>query len=161
MKKSENKSTGILFADRQVIGWREYIGLPDFGIDSIKAKIDTGARTSALHAVDLDTFEEDGRRWISFHIPRPGVPRTRRDSAQLVDKRDIKNTSGVVESRYVIQTRLVLGKRFWRIEISLADREEMAFDIILGRTAIRRHKLLVAPGKSFLYGPPVFKRRSK
>lgn len=159
MIQKDKNHPGISPADWSIIGWQEHVGLPDFGIPSIKAKVDTGARTSALHAVDLEPSESDGERWISFHIPRHGSPRKHRDKARLIDKRDIKNTSGVKESRYIIETRLVLGRRFWRIEVSLADREEMAFDIILGRTAIRRHRLLVAPGKSFLFGSPAFKDR--
>nr|WP_247869289.1 RimK/LysX family protein [Ahrensia sp. R2A130] len=154
----DDTNTHSAYSDWSIIGWQEHIALPDFDIDTIKAKIDTGARTSALHAVDLKQEDVDGVPHISFHIPRSGVPRTHRDRAPLVDKRDIKNTSGVVESRYVIETLLLIGKRKWRIEVSLADREEMVFDIILGRTAIRRHKLMVAPGKSFLIGQPVARR---
>lgn len=140
--------------ERQVIGWREMVGLPDLGITTLRAKIDTGARTSALHAVDLVEFEQDGARWIEFRIPQPGKLRSERCAAPLVDERQIKNTSGVPEDRYVIETLLVFGQRRWRIEVSLADREQMEFDLILGRTAIRRRKLLVDPGRSFLVGPP-------
>lgn len=140
--------------ERQVIGWRELVGLPDLGIPALRVKIDTGARTSALHAVDLIEFERDGARWIEFHVPQPGKPRSERCSARLVDKRPIKNTSGVPEHRYVIETTLVFGPRHWRMEVSLADREKMEFDLILGRTAIRRRKLLVDPGRSFLAGSP-------
>ncbi len=140
--------------ERQVIGWREMVGLPDLGIANLRAKIDTGARTSALHAVDLEVFEKDGAHWIEFHVPQPGKPRSKRCSARLVDERQIKNTSGVPEYRYVIETLLVFGKRHWHMEVSLADREKMEFDLILGRTAVRRRKLLVDPGRSFLMGPP-------
>lgn len=136
------------------IGWREWIGLPELQIASIKAKIDTGARTSALHALDLRPFEKNGLKWIEFRVPRPGVPRTERCHAMIVDQRRIKNTSGVPELRYVVTTTLILGNRHWHIELSLADRERMEFDIILGRTAIRRHGLLIDPGRSFVAGPP-------
>ncbi|KUO58461.1 MAG: ATP-dependent zinc protease [Alphaproteobacteria bacterium BRH_c36] len=141
--------------DTTRIGWREWIGLPALQITSIKAKIDTGARTSALHAVNLRPFEIKGVRWIEFHVPRAGVPRTDLCRAIIVDERKIKNTSGVPKLRYVISTTLILGRRHWHIELSLADREKMEFDIILGRTAIRRHGLLVDPGRSFLAGPPI------
>lgn len=140
--------------DTKTIGWREWIGLPDLGIGKIKAKIDTGARTSALHAVKLRPFEIDGVQWIEFHVPRPGVRRTERCQAMVIDERQIKNTSGIPERRYVVATTLVLGQRHWQIELSLADREKMEFDVILGRTAIRRHGLLVDAGRSFLAGPP-------
>ena len=78
-----------------------------------------------------------------------------RHEARLVDQRPIKNTSGIPETRLVIETTLVLGARRWRIEASLANRENMEFELILGRTAIRRRRLLVDPGRSFLAGPPV------
>ena len=141
--------------EKEVIGWREHIALPDFGSTELDAKIDTGARTSALHAVDLQVEKRDGEEWVSFHVPYLGEARTIRHSARIIDKRRIKNTSGIAQVRYVINTTLVLGTRQWQIEVSLADREKMKFDIILGRTAIRNRGLLVEPGKSYLAGPPV------
>lgn len=141
--------------DKLEIGWREHVGLPDLGIASLHAKIDTGARTSALHAIDLVEFPQDGERWVGFHVPLPGVPRGRRYAARIIDEREIKNSSGVSEHRYVVETTLVLGRRRWRIEVSLADREKMGFDLILGRTAVRRRRMLINPGSSFLAGPPV------
>lgn len=137
------------------IGWREIVGLPDLGIAALRAKIDTGARTSALHAVDLEVVERNGEPWVEFHVPRRSVPRSKRCALPIVDRRKIRNTSGVAETRVVVETTLVLGQRHWRIELSLADREKMTFDLILGRTAIRRHRLLVNPGKSYLAGRPV------
>lgn len=136
------------------IGWRELIGLPDLGISQLRAKIDTGARTSALHAVDVSVFEDDGIRFVRFHVPLPGQPRNTRHTARIIDDRQIKNTSGVPQHRYVIETTLVLGNRHWRIEVSLADREKMEFDLILGRTAIRKRGLVVNPGSSYLLGVP-------
>lgn len=136
------------------IGWREFVSLPELGITKLRAKIDTGARTSALHAVDLKLHEQSGITWVDFHVPLPGVKKSVRCSARLVEERKITNTSGVPEDRYVVQTTLVLGKRHWPIEVSLADREKMVFDLILGRTAIRRHGLVVNPGRSYLVGLP-------
>lgn len=141
---------------KTIIGWREIVGLPDLGIERLKAKIDTGARTSALHAVDLVPFERDGTRWIEFNVPLPGEPRTKRYAAPIADERHIKNTSGEPEHRYVIHLTLVLGGRHWHIDVSLADREKMKFDMILGRTAVRRHNITVDPGRSFLAGPPTW-----
>ena len=137
------------------IGWRETVGLSDLGIAALRAKIDTGARTSALHAVDLEVYERNGVRWVEFHVPLPGEPRWKRCATRIIDEREIKNTSGVPESRLIVETTLVLGQRHWRIELSLADREKMEFDLILGRTAIRGRRLLVNPGRSFLAGPPL------
>ena len=136
------------------LGWREMVALPDLEIASLRAKIDTGARTSALHAVDLEVFEHDGLPWIGFHVPLAGKPRWKRSAAKIIDDRNIKNTSGVAESRFVVETTLVLGKRHWRIEVSLADREKMEFDLILGRTAVRGRRFLINPGRSFLAGAP-------
>jgi hypothetical protein len=137
------------------IGWKEIVALPKLGIPAVKAKIDTGARTSALHAVDLKPYERDGVSWIAFRMPLPDEPGGIICRAPVLDERPIKNTSGIPEDRYVISTTLVLGHRNWRIELSLADRENMGFDLILGRTAIRRRGLLVNPGRSFLVGAPM------
>lgn len=137
-----------------LIGWREYVALPDLHIPQIKAKIDTGARTTALHAVVEGIRQIEGEKWLDFRVFH-GKKAGEISSRPLLDQRDIKNTSGVAETRYVIETLLKIGSRSWPIEISLADREKMAFDIILGRTAIRGRRLLVNPGKSFLAGTPV------
>ncbi len=142
------------FATMTEIGWREITSLPDLGILDLHAKIDTGARTSALHAVDIEVLDHEDGPKIGFHVPLPGAARSKRCVARLVDHREIKNTSGVPEHRYVIETTLVLGHRHWHIEVSLADRENMEFDLLLGRTAIRGRRFLVNPGRSFLAGPP-------
>jgi len=136
-----------------VIGWRETVALPDLGIDAAVAKIDTGARTSALHATRIRHFERDGAQWVRFHVPHAGLAEAIDCEAPLVDSREIKNTSGVPEERLVIATRLTLGGRSWNIDVSLADRAAMSMPLILGRTAIRRHRILVNPGRSFLAAP--------
>jgi len=133
-----------------IIGWREHISLPELGIHALAVKIDTGARTSALHAEDQQFFERDGVEWVSFCVPLAGDLKTKRVEAPVIDDREIKNTSGKPERRIVIATTIRMETRSWRIETSLADRESMKFDMILGRTAIRRRGLLVDPGKSFL-----------
>ncbi|SDU06827.1 RimK/LysX family protein [Stappia sp. ES.058] len=137
-----------------IIGWREWVALPDIGIPEIKAKIDTGARTSALHAVNQDVFEREGRPWVRFKVPASNKHRDIPVEAPLIDERDIKNTSGIPERRYIIRTTLLLGEHHWKVDVSLANREHMEFDIILGRTAIRSRSVLVHPGKSFVAGPP-------
>ena len=138
-----------------LIGWRERIALPELGISMVQAKIDTGARTSALHATRVRRFEKDGAEWVRFHIPHASGLKARDVEAPLVDQRQIKNTSGLGEDRLVIETLLILGDRRWHIEVSLADRTTMAMPIILGRTAIRKRGILVDAGKSFLAGKPV------
>lgn len=136
------------------VGWREWISLPDLGIETLKAKVDTGARTSALHAIQQEPFEKGGQHWVAFKVPLVEPNKEISCQARLVDERDIKNTSGKPETRYVVSTKLVFGPKAWTIEVSLADRANMEFDIILGRTALREHGLLVDAGKSFLMGPP-------
>jgi hypothetical protein len=138
----------------EIIGWREHVALPDLKIASIAAKIDTGARTSALHADDQKLLWVDGQPWVEFTVPVGRGRSSERVRAPLVDERQIKNTSGVPEQRLVVHTKLLLGRHRWDIELSLADRANMGFDIILGRTAIRRRGILVNPGRSFLLNSP-------
>lgn len=138
-----------------MIGWRERVGFPDLGIPLLRAKIDSGARTSALHAVNIEEFLNDGEIWVRFGAPLTDHGPIIQCSAKLVDTRAIKNTSGKPQDRYVIKTTLILARRRWKIEVSLANRRNMGFTLILGRTAIRRHRLLIDPGKSFLAGHPV------
>ena len=127
MKQSSSPPKAI---NAREIGWREHVALPELGIHSMRAKIDTGARTSALSTSDLEQFERDGRTWVRFSLPA-GRKSKGRYEAPLADIRDIKNTGGVAETRPIIETTIVLGKRAWVIEISLADRENMQFDMIV------------------------------
>jgi len=152
MKQSSPRPKKL--GDRE-IGWREHIALPQLGISSMRAKIDTGARTSALNTDNMQSFERDGHRWVSFTLPAAGRRSKVRYEAQLEDVRSIKNTGGIAEKRNIIKTVMILGRRAWVVEISLADRENMKFDMIVGRTAIRAQRLLVNPGRSYLTGQPV------
>ena len=137
-----------------IIGWRENISLPDLGLVDIKAKIDTGARTTALHADHIRTYDRDGESWVEFHpSTHAGLPDSGLCHARLHDQRPIKNTSGVPQSRFVIRTLLDVADRSFLIEVSLSDRADMAFPIIVGRTALRKHRLLVDPGRSWLTKP--------
>jgi len=137
--------------DKLVLGWREWLALPAFGIDYIKAKIDTGARTSALHAFYLEPFERDGMPWIRFGIhPKQG------NSAEVVhceaavaDRRTVTDSGGHEEERYVIQTPVKLGEQVIMTEITLTDRENMRFRMLLGRTAMRG-QFMVDPERSYL-----------
>ncbi len=137
-----------------VIGWREHVGLPDFGIMDIRAKIDTGARTSALHAENQELFDKKGTNWVRFLVPVPGQKQLSMLEAPLLDSRDVKNTSGLPERRFVVRTTLLLGSHRWSIDLSLADRLNMEFGLILGRTAFRGRGVLVDSGRSYLAGKP-------
>jgi hypothetical protein len=114
------------------------------------AKIDTGARTSALHAENRELFERNGQRWVRFKAPKvKNLPR-RWIEAPIKVEREIKNTSGIPETRFVIRTLLTLGKHRWHIDVSLADRDAMIFDLIIGRTALKGRRILVDPAHSYL-----------
>jgi hypothetical protein len=133
------------------IGWREWISLPDLQIDRIKAKIDTGARTSALHAFALHPFKEGNRDKIRFdiHPLQNNVNVVITCVADIVDKRMVTDSGGHREERFVIQTNMLLGGKKFPIEVTLTERDSMLFRMLLGRSAIRR-RFIVNPGRSFL-----------
>lgn len=133
-----------------VIGWQERVDLPLLGLTNLKAKIDTGARTSALHASDIVEFERDGAPWVRFHTRFDDDARDTDVECPIHSRRDIKNTSGKPEARIIIRTKFRIARRLWNIDLSLADRADMRFRMIVGRTALRRHKILVHPGKKNL-----------
>lgn len=135
------------------IGWEEWIALPDLNLPAIRAKVDTGARTSALHVFMVEKISEDGVTKVRFGIhPIPQKPEVEVFcTAHLVDEREIISSNGVSELRYVIRTMAQFGKKKWPIEITLTDRETMAYRMLIGRQAMEE-KLLVVPGQSFLLG---------
>lgn len=135
------------------IGWREWVRLADLGVAAIKAKIDTGARTSALHAFAIEPFRRTGRLWVRFEVhplQRSGTVKIRCE-APAIDERAVRNSGGQVERRYIIETSIVLGNRSWPIELALANRDQMGFRMLLGRTALEG-RALIEPGRSFLAG---------
>ena len=136
-----------------VIGWREIVSLPELGLLRIRAKIDTGARTSALHADNIEPYERDSAHWVAFHPCHPGMTEVGICHWPVHDRRSIRNTSGVPEERIIIRTRIHLAGHRFLVELSLADRSDMAFPIIIGRSAIRRHGLLVDGARSWLTAP--------
>ena len=144
-------SSGV--AHRQVLGWREWVSLPGLGIAAIKAKLDTGAKTSALHAWDLSFHMVDGRQWIRFrvHQVRRGKAMSVVCEAPLSDQRWVTNSSGTRERRCIISTDLQIGPSSWPIELSLTNRDAMEYPMIIGREAMR-NRLIVDPKASFRAG---------
>jgi ribosomal protein S6--L-glutamate ligase len=140
-----------LASARIILGWEEWVALPELGLPAIKAKVDTGARTSALHAFYVEPFGPARARKVRFGV-HP-VPR-RNDIAvtcvaRLVDRREVRSSNGEREQRYVIETPIRMGSREWTIEVSLANRDTMSYRMLLGRRAIPRD-MLVDPSSSFL-----------
>ena len=137
--------------NKVTVGWREWATLPELGIDAIKMKVDTGARTSALHAYQVETFERDGAEWGRCFIhPVQNQDTIRECEAPVRDRRVVTDSGGHKEERPVIRTEIVLGGRHWPIEITLTDRENMKFRMLLGRTAM--DLITVDPTASFLLG---------
>lgn len=143
-----------------VIGWREWLSLPELGIDAVKAKIDTGARSSSLHAIHIERFQQDGREFVRFqvHPLQRDSKTTVTSTAEVLEFRHIRSSSGHATLRPVILTPVeVLGQR-WNIELTLANRDEMGFRMLLGREAVRR-RFLVDPGASYCDSSRVPERR--
>lgn len=136
-----------------VVGWREWFALPELGINRIKAKVDTGARTSALHAFHIDYFTEQGRAKVHFKI-HPFQYSTEQVAsciADVIDIRWVTDSGGHKEQRFVIQTQIQVGALFWPIEMTLTNREDMRFRMLLGRTAMKK-RIIVNPAVSFMLG---------
>lgn len=133
-----------------VIGWHECISLPDLGLKNFAVKVDTGAKTTALHADDIETFLKDGKKWVRFKSPDVVGSPSRICTLPVFTKRDITNTGGEPETRIVIRTPMILAGRKWTIDISLTDRGTMRFPLILGRRALRNRNIAVHPGRSYL-----------
>lgn len=133
-----------------IIGWREWVSFPDLGVERIKAKIDTGARTSSIHAFQVHEFSDRGAPHVEFVVH----PRQRRRQpeiichAPIIDKRLITSSTGDRQERCVILTPVLFGDTIWPIELTLANRDVMGFRLLIGRQALRG-RFLIDPGTSF------------
>ena len=142
-------------AARPIIGWREWVGLPELGIDMLKVKVYTGARTSALHAFDVEFFECGGRQLVRFKVHPVQRNKTQvvECEAEVVDERGVRNSGGGREVRPVIRTELELMGRRLAVDITLINRDAMGYRMLLGREALRR-RFVVDAGRSYLAGKP-------
>ena len=138
---------------RRVVGWREWVALPALGIEAIKAKLDTGAKTSALHVWDQEVYEIEGMHWIRFctHPFRRDDDTVVGCAAPLTDCRWVTNSGGMRERRNVIKTLLGIGGETWEMELTLASRQDMGFRMLIGREAMRG-RLVIDPAQSFRTG---------
>lgn len=148
------------------IGWREWVALPQLGVKAVKAKIDTGARTSSIHAWKIQPFQRGGQIWLRFelHPEQRSMRGAVMCEAPVVDRRQVRSSGGHVTTRYVIKTTLELGTGSWPIELTLTNRDQMGFRMLLGRTALKGG-VLIDPARSFLASadrvPPRRRPRSK
>jgi hypothetical protein len=140
-----------------LLGWREWVALPELNIAQIKAKVDTGARSSALHAFAIDPYRKGGQRWVMFIIH----PRQKHSDvsiechAQVKDRRLVTDSGGHKQRRYVIETQLILGPSVITAEMTLTNRDSMLFRMLIGRTTMT-NRFIIDPNASYLQGKPKF-----
>lgn len=137
------------------IGWCEWVSLPSFGVDAIRAKIDTGAKTSAIHVWRLKERAIDGVPYALFFL-HPLAGRDRPEiacRAPIIGRRVIKSSNGIGSARIIIRTRLRMGKRTWPIDLSLANRDQMGFRMLIGRDALGE-RALIHPAREHMLGEP-------
>jgi len=152
MKKKELK----------IIGWREWVALPDLGVKKIKAKVDSGARTSSLHAFDIKQYTRNGKQYVRFFV-HPNQRNSDDEiecTSKVLEFRKVKSSNGQTELRPVILTRVSLQDESWEVEMTLTNRDEMGFRMLLGRESIRK-RFLIDTGKSFLGTKKVKKKVNK
>ena len=139
--------------NKTILGWREWLALPDLNIEKIIAKVDTGAKTCALHAFYIEEFERDNRAWVRFglHPNRDSRLQHVDCEALIKDRRDVTDSGGHSENRYVIDTTFALAGKQILAEVTLTNRDNMRYRLLLGRNALRK-RFLVDPGRSYLLG---------
>lgn len=141
--------------DKPMLGWREWAALPELNIELIKAKIDTGARSSAIHAFAIEPYRKGGQRWVMFavHPVQKDTGIALECHAPIKDRRVVSDSGGHKQRRYVIETQLVLGHCAIRAEMTLTNRDSMLFRLLIGRTAMDT-RFIIDPHASYLQGEP-------
>lgn len=139
---------------KKTIGWKEWFELPCLALPAIKGKIDTGAKTSSLHAFNIESFYLEDVEYVRFDVhPLQKNKRLKRSCvARVVERRMVSDSGGKKEKRFVIKSDLKIGERKVRIELTLANRDSMAFRMLLGREAVKQAKMLVDVSKAFVQG---------
>lgn len=147
-------------SERIGLGWREWVALPELGIDRVKAKVDTGARTSCLHTFRIEKFQRNGCDWVRFwvHPEQDNQELELQCEAEVVDERTVSDSGGHKEKRFVILTAIQVGAARWPMEMTLTNRDNMRFRMLLGRTAMAG-RTWVDPEASYLAGPPQLEDR--
>lgn len=138
---------------RFVVGWREWTGLPDLSIARIKAKMDTGAKSSSLHADSIELFARDGAEWVRFDVSGEAQDAPWHE-APVTGRRMVRSSNGISEERCFIETALSLAGRTWKVEMSLTNREKMELPLLVGRNALAG-RVLVDADRSWLCGRPL------
>lgn len=148
-----------LNVESKIIGWREWVSLPDLGLVAIKGKIDTGAKTSSLHAYDIETEVKGAKTYVNFkvHPLQRDVSVVVSCRALLVDKRVVTNSGGDAEERFVIRTSMVIAGIKKKIELTLTNRETMKYRMLIGRAALKR--FYIDPSQSYLSGKSIKQKR--
>ncbi|MDI9246176.1 ATP-dependent zinc protease [Marinobacter sp. CHS3-4] len=161
-KKDESTNGPALnsIEDKMPLGWREWVSLPEFDIGRIKAKVDTGARTSCLHTFRTEPYTLDGQRRVKFwvHPVQNDLHQVVECDAPILDERNVSDSGGHKELRLVIETRLIIGGEEWPIEMTLTNRDSMRFRMLLGRTAMAG-RAFVVPECSYLAGEPALRTK--